>query len=116
MTYALLNLVVLIAVTGVSLTLARLARVGARWWLSVALVATVLVGLTVVFDSLMIWADLFRFDDATLLGITLWRAPVEDLAWPIASALLLPALWTWLGARKSARLVTVNQGNHEEHR
>ena len=52
----------------------------------------VLTVLTVVFDSAMIAADLFRYDEAALLGPRLWLTPVEDLAWPWAAALLLPAL------------------------
>lgn len=52
----------------------------------------VLSVLTVVFDSAMIAADLFRYDEAALLGPRLWLTPVEDLAWPWAAALLLPAL------------------------
>ncbi|MGP7960275.1 prenyltransferase [Sanguibacter sp. A247] len=63
-----------------------------------AVTAVVLVALTVVFDSLMIAADLFRFDAGTLLGVTVWLAPVEDLAWPVAMALVLPALAAALAA------------------
>ena len=76
----------------------------ARWWATTALTTAILLGLTVVFDSLMIAADLFRFDQRALLGVRLWRAPVEDLAWPLVAGLLLPSLrkgegaWTTLGA------------------
>lgn len=64
----------------------------ARWWATTALTTAILLGLTVVFDSLMIAADLFRFDQRALLGVRLWRAPVEDLAWPLVAGLLLPSL------------------------
>lgn len=64
----------------------------ARWWATTALTTAILLGLTVVFDSLMIAADLFRFDEASLLGVRLWRAPLEDLAWPLVAGLLLPSL------------------------
>lgn len=63
-----------------------------RWWCTTALTITVLLVLTVVFDSVMILADLFRFDESSLLGLRLWKAPVEDLAWPLAAGLLLPSL------------------------
>jgi lycopene cyclase domain-containing protein len=62
-------------------------------------VAGVLLVLTAVFDSLMIAADLFRFDESRLLGWHVGLAPVEDLAWPLAAALALPALWELLGPR-----------------
>lgn len=77
-------------------------RLGARWWAATGLTITVLLVLTVVFDSLMIAADLFRFDDESLVGLRLWQAPVEDLAWPVAAGLLLPSLWE-LGRREEAR-------------
>jgi lycopene cyclase domain-containing protein len=63
-------------------------------------VAFVALGvLTVVFDSVMIGADLFRYGDGTLTGIDLWRAPVEDLWYPLVAVLLLPAVWELLGPR-----------------
>lgn len=65
----------------------------ARWWLVTGVTILTLVVLTVIFDSLMIAADLFRFDEASLVGVRLWLAPVEDLAWPVAAGLLLPSLW-----------------------
>jgi lycopene cyclase domain-containing protein len=63
---------------------------------SVAITAGILVLLTVVFDSLMVIADLFRYDESLLVGIRIWQAPVEDLAWPVAAALLLPSVWLLL--------------------
>ena len=63
-----------------------------RWWLATAATALALVLLTVIFDNLMIAADLFRFDEAQLSGIRIGLAPLEDLAWPVAAAATLPAL------------------------
>jgi len=71
----------------------RRRGLGGRWWAATGLSLVVLLVLTVVFDSLMIWADLFRYDESQLTGVRLLLAPVEDLAWPLASVLLLPALW-----------------------
>jgi lycopene cyclase domain-containing protein len=59
----------------------------------------VLLILTAVFDSVMIAADLFRFEESALAGPRIWLAPVEDFAWPVAATLMLPALWEWLGSR-----------------
>ncbi|HWJ86025.1 MAG TPA: lycopene cyclase domain-containing protein [Cellulomonas sp.] len=69
---------------------------------SVAITAAALVALTVVFDSLMIAADLFRYDASALVGARIWRTPVEDLAWPLAAALLLPSLWVLLDPSRHA--------------
>lgn len=97
MTYAGLAAVAVAGALVVALVAARVRRLGARWWAATALAAVALVALTVVFDSLMIAADLFRYDDAALLGVRLWLTPVEDLAWPVVAALLLPALWALAG-------------------
>lgn len=65
--------------------------------------ALLLVVLTIVFDTLMIAADLYVFDPDLILGVYLWGAPVEDLAYALAASMLLPALWTWLGRRSASR-------------
>lgn len=70
-----------------------------------ALILTVVVmlGLTVVFDNSMIAAGLVSYSASQLTGVRLGLVPVEDLAYPLAGALLLPALWTALtGIRNRA--------------
>lgn len=71
---------------------ARLRRPDRRWWTATAATLVALLVLTIVFDNLMIAADLFRYDDEHTSGLTIGLAPVEDLAWPLAAALGLPAL------------------------
>lgn len=61
--------------------------------LAVTAAAVVLCVLTVVFDTVMITAGLFRYGEGTLLGIELGRAPIEDLSYPLAAVLLMPAVW-----------------------
>jgi lycopene cyclase domain-containing protein len=98
-TYAGLAATFLLVPVGLAVTAAVLARPGPRWWVANAGVLVVLLILTAIFDSLMIAADLFRFDEDRLLGVRVAKAPLEDLAWPLASALGLPALWVLLGRR-----------------
>jgi len=78
-------------------------RLGPRWWAATAVSAAVLLLLTVVFDSLMIHVDLFRFAGEHLTGVRLLLAPLEDLAWPLAAVLLLPALWELARPRTAER-------------
>jgi lycopene cyclase domain-containing protein len=92
MTYGTLALPFLGLAVVVLLLAARLRRPGRRWWLATGATLVALLVLTVVFDNLMIAADLFRYDDAHTSGLTVGRAPLEDLAWPLAAALGLPAL------------------------
>jgi lycopene cyclase domain-containing protein len=91
-----------------------IARPSLRWRLGVLLVALVLVVLTAVFDSVMIAADLFRFDEDMLLGVRVGLAPLEDFAWPIAAVLLLPALWEALGRRRGRQGVASPAGRAGE--
>lgn len=102
MSYATLNMLFLAAVCTVTVVLTRRAGVGVRWWTSVGLIMVALLVLTVIFDSIIIMTDMVRYDESLLVGVTIWHTPIEDLAWPVAAALLLPALWTWLGSRKDA--------------
>lgn len=92
MTYGALALP-FVGVSVVVLVLAALLRrPDRRWWLATAATLVALLVLTIVFDNLMIAADLFRYDDEHTSGLTVGLAPVEDLAWPVAAALGLPAL------------------------
>ncbi|MCK0118258.1 lycopene cyclase domain-containing protein [Isoptericola sp. CG 20/1183] len=101
MTYALLAVLVTAGALAVAVVAAVVRGLGARWWATVALTAAVLIVLTIVFDSLMIAADLFRYGEDELLGPVIWLAPVEDLAWPVVAALLLPGLWALAAPKES---------------
>jgi lycopene cyclase domain-containing protein len=71
-----------------------------------ALLAVLL--LTAVFDNIMIGIGLVAYDSALISGLFVGIAPVEDFAYPVAAALLLPAVWSLLGgdaARPGRRAV-----------
>lgn len=67
-------------------------RLDGRWWAATGLTIAALLVLTVVFDNVMIAADLFRYDEELLTGWRVGLAPVEDLVWPVAAGLLLPSV------------------------
>lgn len=69
--------------------------------LAVAITIAVLFALTAVFDSVMIASGLFHYSPAHLLDIHIGLAPIEDFAYPLAGAALLPPLWMLLRARRS---------------
>ncbi|MFC6152107.1 lycopene cyclase domain-containing protein [Nocardioides yefusunii] len=69
-----------------------LRRPGRRWWAAQGLTLLALGVLTAVFDSLMIAADLFRYEESHLSGLHVWLAPVEDFAWPLAAVMVVPSL------------------------
>lgn len=95
-------LVVLAPLLIASIVAAVLAlRRDRRRWGAVAIAAAVVLALTVVFDSLMIAADLFRYDDEKLLGPHVGLAPVEDLGYALIAVLVAAAIWTLLPSRSA---------------
>lgn len=64
-----------------------------RPWKLTAAVAGVMFALTVVFDNLMVAAGLYEFGHATTLGVNIGRIPVEDLFYPLFTALVVTAAW-----------------------
>ncbi|GHD04774.1 lycopene cyclase domain-containing protein [Zhihengliuella salsuginis] len=60
----------------------------------------VLVILTAVFDNVMLAAGLFGYTPETLSGHGIGLAPLEDFAYPVAAAILLPALWVLLAGKR----------------
>ena len=91
MTYAVI-VVPFLAVVAV-VTIASSARPGfARRMRASAVAAVVLCVLTAVFDNLMIAAGLFTYPEDLISGVRIGLAPVEDFAYPIAAAFLVPAL------------------------
>lgn len=103
MTYATLGLAFVVVAAVLAVVTARVARVPRRWWTATLLVGVLLLALTAVFDTVMITADLFRYDESALLGPRVLLTPVEDFAWPVFAVLALPALWELLGLRARRR-------------
>ena len=85
--------VLFVAVSGVIFALAaRRAHRRAPFMAAVAVTCLALVALTLVFDTVMIRADLFRYGVHALVGARVGMVPVEDLAWPVAAGLLVPSV------------------------
>ncbi|MEV4668102.1 lycopene cyclase domain-containing protein [Microbacterium sp. LWO12-1.2] len=108
MTYIQLAAWFLAAAVAAALVLSLLARRrGAAPHLgAIALTVLALFILTAVFDTIMIGTGLFHYSGQHLLDIHIGLAPIEDFAYPLAGALLLPSLWAALRARRSARKPT----------
>ena len=97
MTYWQLNLLFLIPVAVIGglalITTRRTARRGAA---SVLLTLLILLGFTAVFDNVMIGIGLVGYDRHRISGAFLGIAPLEDFAYALAAAVLLPSLWVLL--------------------
>lgn len=86
--YALLNAAILGAVFVV--VRSQYGRLFTRRWLYVL---GILLALTLVFDSLIILFGIVAYNPDYLLGIYLGRAPLEDFAYTVAAAMLIPFVW-----------------------
>ena len=94
MTYAVLNLLVLSALTVALWPRLRRLRPGPIGW-----AAAVMLALTAVFDNAIIAAGLVEYAADEVLGLRLGFAPIEDFAYTIAAVAAMPVLWTAFGAR-----------------
>lgn len=99
MNYWALNAFFLAAV-GVVAVLAVLKVRRARPVLAVAATLGILLVFTAVFDNVMIGVGLVGYDPALISGVKIGIAPLEDFAYAIAAAILLPSLWVLLPARR----------------
>ncbi|MBF4567950.1 lycopene cyclase domain-containing protein [Plantibacter sp. VKM Ac-2880] len=69
------------------------------WLLGVGGVLVVLLLMTALFDNVMIGIGLVGYDPALISGAFIGVAPLEDFAYAIAAAVLLPSLWVLLERR-----------------
>lgn len=98
MNYWQLNAIFLaaVAVTG-CLALAKSRR--ALPWLPIVGTLGILLLVTAVFDNVMIGIGLVGYDAAKISGAFVGVAPLEDFAYAVAAAVLLPSLWLLLPGR-----------------
>jgi lycopene cyclase domain-containing protein len=95
MTYALLNLLFLIPVLLLGLFHRSLIRGRV-----VAATLLVLLIMTAIFDNFIVGSGIVAYDPNLLLGIYLGYAPLEDFAYTVVAALLIPICWWWLERRE----------------
>lgn len=89
--YLILNTLVLTVVVGI-VAIGRLKNLRL-----VFVTMIILLLLTAVFDSLIIWAKIVEYNPEKILGLYIGKAPIEDFFYSIVAALLIPALWQLLG-------------------
>lgn len=93
-TYLLMNLVFLACI--IVLFLSHIKKPTKAWWITLA----VLLALTAVFDSIIVWADIVGYDSQKILGLYIGYAPVEDFFYAILAVVIVPALWNKFEPRK----------------
>jgi len=102
MTYLALSFTFVVIACAIGLWLSRKAGQRSMIWQAVVIAIGALFILTAVFDNVMIGLDLFHYADVHTSGLTIGRAPIEDFAYPLAAAVLLPGLWSVLTSHQAA--------------
>jgi lycopene cyclase domain-containing protein len=95
MTYAELNLLFLIP--------AALLLFSMRWlvrWRKLCFTVAALVVMTAIFDNFIVGSGIVAYNPDTLSGAFIGFAPIEDFAYTLVAAILIPLTWWWLGSRK----------------
>ena len=69
----------------------------------------ILLVFTAVFDNVMIGVGLVGYDPALISGVKIGIAPLEDFAYAVAAAILLPSLWVLLPARRHGPLTPATE-------
>ena len=52
-----------------------------------------MVVLTAIFDNLIVLSKIVGYDSSKLLGISVGVVPIEDFAYTIVAAVLIPTIW-----------------------
>jgi lycopene cyclase domain-containing protein len=53
----------------------------------------ILLILTAVFDNLIVGLDIVRYDPNKILGIYIFKAPLEDFMYSLLAIIIVPAVW-----------------------
>ena len=99
MNYWTLNAIFLAVVALVAIGAAVRIR-STRPWVAIAITLGVLLVMTAVFDNVMIGVGLVGYEPSLISGAFIGIAPLEDFAYAVAAAILLPSLWMLLPERE----------------
>jgi lycopene cyclase domain-containing protein len=98
MSYWQLNAIFLAVVAIVAVI--AVIRTRHRRWLAIGITLGVLLVVTAIFDNVMIGIGLVGYDRQKISGAFIGIAPLEDFAYAIAAAVLLPSLWMLTEGRR----------------
>jgi lycopene cyclase domain-containing protein len=96
MSYAEMNLIFMIPVA----VLLIFARKSVNWKV-LGLSTLALIVMTAIFDNFIVGSGVVAYNPETLLGVFIGFAPIEDFAYTLVAAVLIPLTWWWLGSRQS---------------
>lgn len=88
-TYILLN-VIFMAIA--LIVLRRYVPAFNRTWYATALI---LIILTAIFDNVIVGLGIAAYDPHKILGLYIYKAPVEDFFYALLAVCIVPALWRY---------------------
>ncbi|MEY4078448.1 MAG: hypothetical protein RIS80_217 [Actinomycetota bacterium] len=91
MTYILLAVAFCVAGFLITFLIARASVSRATWW-----TLGILLAATVIGDNFIVATGIVAYDPTKILGVFIGVAPVEDFAYSLVAATLIPAIWTAL--------------------
>ena len=94
MSYALLNLIFIVPVLVLLFAYRWLAH-----WSTLCYTLVALLLMTAVFDNFIVGSGIVAYDPELLSGVYIGFAPIEDFAYTLVAAVLIPMTWWWLGSR-----------------
>ena len=92
MNYLTLNALFLAVVVALLVATMLVIRRPFPWRAALLTLGTMLV-LTAIFDNVIIGVGLVAYDDSLLSGLRIGLAPVEDFAYTVAVAVIVPCIW-----------------------
>ena len=91
MTYLALNATFLLTLFVVLNALVRRSP-----WRAIGLTTLALVALTAVFDNAIVGTGIVAYEASKISGLMIGVAPIEDFAYALAAAILIPSVWILL--------------------
>ena len=105
MTYAELNLIFLVPVIALLFYFRWLVR-----WRKLCFTVAALLIMTAIFDNFIVGSGIVAYNPDTLSGAFIGFAPIEDFAYTLVAAVLIPLTWWWLGSRQDTVKSTSAKG------
>ncbi|MDE2409028.1 MAG: lycopene cyclase domain-containing protein [Actinomycetales bacterium] len=67
---------------------------------TIAFLAIGTLGLSLVFDNIIVGLGIVAYDGQKILGLRLPVAPIEDFAYTLVAVAVVPVLWAALGKKR----------------
>lgn len=93
-TYLILNILFIVAI--ILFLRIPVSRPGRK----ILIVTGLLLGMTIIFDSLIVGMGIVGYDTAKTLSVYIGAAPIEDLFYSVLAVIVIPYLWNFFGEKK----------------